>query len=177
MADEKDKSEQKAPETAKAGSAAKETTKEGAPKEATKEHKGAKAEGAEGKAKVKTKKSKAKRRIVTEGRVYIQASFNNTIITVTDPKGEVIAQSSAGANGFKGPKKATPYAAQVSAENAITKAKVYGLEKVMVFVKGAGSGREQAIRGLQAGGVNIETITDVTPVAHNGCRPRKSRRV
>lgn len=137
-----------------------------------------KAEGKETKAKVgKSKKSKAKRRIVTEGRVYIQASFNNTIITVTDPKGEVISQSSAGANGFKGPKKATPYAAQVSAENAVTKAKVYGLEKVHVFIKGAGSGREQAIRGLQAGGVNIETITDVTPVAHNGCRPRKSRRV
>lgn len=125
----------------------------------------------------KPKKSKTKKRLVTEGRVYIQASFNNTIITVTDLNGEVIAWSSAGANGFKGPKKATPYAAQVSAENAITKAKVYGLEKVKVYIKGAGTGREQAVRGLQSGGVNIESITDVTPLAHNGCRPKKSRRV
>jgi small subunit ribosomal protein S11 len=124
-----------------------------------------------------TKKSKAKRRIVTEGRVYIQASFNNTITTVTDPNGEVLSWSSAGANGFKGPKKATPYAAQVTSENAITKAKVYGLEKVQVFIKGAGNGREQSVRGILAGGVNIESITDLTPIAHNGCRQRKSRRV
>ncbi len=130
----------------------------------------------EAKGKVKAKK-KAKRRIVTEGRVYIQASFNNTIITVTDSKGEVLCWSSAGANNFKGPKKATPYAAQVSAENAVTKAKAFGLEKVEVFIKGAGNGRDQAIRGVQAGGVTIESITDITPVPHNGCRPRKSRRV
>ncbi len=122
-------------------------------------------------------KKKAKKRIVTEGKVYIQASFNNTITTVTDDKGQVLSWSSAGSNGFKGPKKATPYAAQVTSENAITKAKVYGLEKVHVFIKGAGNGREQAIRGLVAGGVNIETITDLTPLPHNGCRPRKSRRV
>lgn len=115
--------------------------------------------------------------MLTDGKVFIQASFNNTIITVTDLNGEVISWASAGASGFKGPRKSTPYAAQVSAENAITKAKVFGLEKVKVYVKGAGTGREQAIRGLQAGGVNIESITDVTPVPHNGCRPRKSRRV
>ncbi len=125
----------------------------------------------------KTKTKKNKKKLVVDGRVYIQASFNNTIITITDDKGDVLSQSSAGANGFKGPKKATPYAAQVSAENAINKAKVYGLEKVHVYIKGAGTGREQAMRGLQAGGVSIESITDVTPVAHNGCRPRKSRRV
>lgn len=125
-----------------------------------------------------TKKIKGKkRRIVTEGRVYIQASFNNTITTVTDSNGEVLSWSSAGANGFKGPKKATPYAAQVTSENAVTKAKVYGLEKVHVFIKGAGNGREQSIRGILAGGVIIESITDVTAIAHNGCRPRKSRRV
>jgi len=125
----------------------------------------------------KGKKGKPKRRLLTEGKVFVQASFNNTIITVTDPNGEVVAWSSSGTCGFKGPRKATPYAAQVAAETAITKAKVFGLEKVHVFVKGAGNGREQAIRGLQAGGVSIERLTDITPVPHNGCRPRKSRRV
>ena len=133
------------------------------------------AEG-EKKPEVKAKK-KAKKRLVSEGRAYVQASFNNTIITITDTKGEVLSWSSAGSNGFKGPKKATPYAAQVSAENAATKAKVYGLEKAWVYVKGAGTGREQAIRGLQNGGIYIEGITDVTAIPHNGCRPRKSRRV
>lgn len=133
------------------------------------------AEGSE-KKEVKAKK-KPKRRLVPEGRAYVQASFNNTIITITDPKGEVLSWSSAGSNGFKGPKKATPYAAQVSAEAAATKAKVYGIEKAWVFVKGAGTGREQAIRGLQNGGIYIEGITDVTAVPHNGCRTRKSRRV
>ena len=125
---------------------------------------------------VKAKK-KAKRRLVTDGKAYIQASFNNTIVTLTDQKGDVLAWSSAGSNGFKGPKKATPYAAQVSAENAATKAKVYGLEKAWVYIKGAGTGREQAIRGLQNGGIYIEGITDVTAIPHNGCRVRKSRRV
>lgn len=146
------------------------------PKDAAKKTDAATPAPAAGKA-VKSKKSKAKRRIVTDGRVYIQASFNNTITTVTDSNGEVIAQSSAGANGFKGPKKATPYAAQVTSENALTKAKVFGLERVHVYIKGAGNGREQSIRGIQSAGVNIESITDLTPVAHNGCRPRKSRRV
>jgi len=122
-------------------------------------------------------KKKAKRRLLTEGRVYIQSSFNNTIVTVTDPKGEVIAWSSSGSSGFKGPRKTTPYAAQVAAENAITKAKVFGLERVHVYIKGAGTGREQAVRGLQAGGVNIDSLTDVTPIPHNGCRARKGRRV
>ncbi len=139
------------------------------------EAKGASAEG-EKKPEVKAKK-KAKKRLVVEGKAYIQASFNNTIITITDPKGEVLSWSSAGSNGFKGPKKATPYAAQVSAENAATKAKVYGLEKAWVYIKGAGTGREQAIRGLQNGGLYIEGITDVTAIPHNGCRTRKSRRV
>jgi small subunit ribosomal protein S11 len=125
----------------------------------------------------KGKKGKPKRRLLTEGKVFIQASFNNTIVTVTDPNGEVVSWSSSGTCGFKGPRKATPYAAQVAAETAITKAKVFGLEKVHVYVKGAGNGREQAIRGLQAGGVSIERLTDITPVPHNGCRPRKSRRV
>jgi|WetSurMetagenome_2_1015567.scaffolds.fasta_scaffold126302_3 small subunit ribosomal protein S11 len=132
---------------------------------------------AEGAVKKSKGKKKAKRRLLTEGKVYIQSSFNNTIITVTDPKGEVIAWASSGSSGFKGPRKATPYAAQIAAEAAITKAKAFGLERVHVYVKGAGTGREQAVRGLQAGGVNIDSLTDVTPVPHNGCRSRKSRRV
>lgn len=126
---------------------------------------------------VKVKKSKSKR-TVTEGRAYVQSSFNNTIITITDLSGNIIAWSSAGSNGFKGAKKATPYAAQISAEAAINKALLYGIEKLHVFVKGIGSGREQAVRGLHANNaINIESITDVTPVPHNGCRSRKSRRV
>jgi small subunit ribosomal protein S11 len=124
----------------------------------------------------KVKKSKSKR-TVTEGNAFVQSSFNNTVITITDLSGNVIAWSSAGSNGFKGAKKATPYAAQISAEAAVNKALLYGIEKLHVFVKGIGAGREQAIRGLHANGVNIESITDVTPVPHNGCRPRKSRRV
>lgn len=124
------------------------------------------------------KKSKSKRKSVPEGKAYIQSSFNNTIVSITDLNGNVIAQSSAGANGFKGAKKATPYAAQVAAEAAVNKVIPYGLEKLHVYVKGVGSGRDQAVRGLQAAGaVSIESITDVTPLAHNGCRPRKSRRV
>lgn len=130
----------------------------------------------EAKAAAKPKK-KSKRRLVTEAKVYIQASFNNTIVSVTDMDGQVIASSSAGANGFKGPKKATPYAAQTAAEKALEKAKVYGVEKVHVIIKGAGNGRDQSIRGVNNGGVNVESITDITAVPHNGCRPRKSRRV
>lgn len=125
---------------------------------------------------VKVKKSKSKR-TVTEGKAFIQSSFNNTVVTITDLNGNVIAWSSAGSNGFKGAKKATPYAAQISAEAALNKALLYGIEKLHVYVKGIGAGREQAVRGLHSNGVNIESITDVTPVPHNGCRPRKSRRV
>lgn len=137
----------------------------------------AKEAGAEGDAKVvKVKKSKSKR-TVTEGKAFVQSSFNNTIVTITDLNGNMIAWSSAGSNGFKGAKKATPYAAQISAEAAVNKALLYGIEKLHVFVKGIGAGREQAVRGLHANGVNIESITDVTPVPHNGCRSRKSRRV
>lgn len=124
---------------------------------------------------VKIKKSKSKR-TVTEGRAYVQSTFNNTIVTITDLSGNVIAWSSAGSNGFKGAKKATPYAAQISAEAAINKALLYGVEKLNVFVKGLGSGREQAIRGLHSSGMNIESITDQTPIPHNGCRPKKARR-
>lgn len=132
--------------------------------------------GTEAVAPKKTKK-KPKRRIVPEGRAYIQAGFNNTLISITDPNGEVLCQSSAGANGFKGPKKATPYAAQTSAEKVAEKAKMYGVEKVTVFIKGAGNGREQSMRGLLSGGIMIESITDLTAVPHNGCRRKKARRV
>lgn len=183
MATEEKKSEEK--ETKKAAPAAKSekgekaTGKEKAPaKDSGKAGEKTAAEGAASATAKKSKKGKAKkRRIVPEGKVFIQASFNNTMTTVTDLNGEVLAWSSAGSNGFKGPKKATPYAAQITSENAITKAKVYGLEKVHVYIKGAGNGREQSMRGLLAGGVTIESITDVTPVAHNGCRRRKGRRV
>lgn len=122
-------------------------------------------------------KKKAKRRLVPEGRAHVQASYNNTIITLTEPNGDVLSWSSSGANGFKGARKSTPYAAQVSAENAAEKAKVYGLERVHVYVKGVGTGREQAIRGLVAAGLDLLTITDLTPIPHNGCRKKKLRRV
>ena len=122
-------------------------------------------------------KPKARRRNVPEGNAYVQASYNNTIVTLAEPNGNVIAWSSAGASGFKGARKATPYAAQISAENAAEKAKVYGLEKVHVYVKGVGTGREQAIRGLVASGLNIISINDLTPIPHNGCRKKKKRRI
>jgi len=122
-------------------------------------------------------KAKAKRRNVPLGHAYVNASYNNTIVTLTEPNGDVISWSSSGSSGFKGARKATPYAAQVSAENAAEKAKVYGLEKVHVFVKGIGSGREQAIRGLVASGLDVVSINDITPIPHNGCRMKKARRV
>jgi len=120
---------------------------------------------------------KTKKRIVQEGKAFVQASYNNTIVTITEPNGDVISWSSAGSSGFKGARKATPYAAQISAESAVEKAKAYGLEKVHVFVKGVGTGREQSIRGLVAAGLDIMSITDVTPLPHNGCRQKKARRI
>lgn len=122
-------------------------------------------------------KKKGKKRVSPECNAYIQASYNNTIVTITEPTGDTIAWSSAGSSGFKGSRKATPYAAQVAAENAVEKAKAAGIEKVAVYVKGVGPGREQAIRGLNASGLQIMAITDVTPVPHNGCRQKKQRRV
>jgi small subunit ribosomal protein S11 len=107
----------------------------------------------------------------------VQATFNNTIVTLTDPAGNVIAWSSSGANGFKGSRKSTPYAAQVTAESAARKAMEHGLRQVDVFVRGPGSGREMAIRSLQTSGVQVISITDTTPIPHNGCRPPKRRRV
>ena len=114
---------------------------------------------------------------VPAGQAHIRSTFNNTIITITDPTGAVISWSSSGDVGFKGSRKSTPFAAQMAAENAARKAQEHGLKKVDVFVKGPGSGRETAIRSLQAAGLEVGSIQDVTPQAHNGCRPPKRRRV
>ncbi|TVR75739.1 MAG: 30S ribosomal protein S11 [Sphaerobacteraceae bacterium] len=114
---------------------------------------------------------------IPRGRAYIQATFNNTIITLSDQAGNVVAWSSAGASGFKGSRKSTPYAAQVAAEGAARKAMEHGMRSVEVLVKGPGSGREMAIRALQSAGLQVSSISDVTPIPHNGCRPPKRRRV
>ena len=117
------------------------------------------------------------RKNIPRGRAYVQSTFNNTIVTLTDQAGNVIAWSSAGSSGFKGSRKSTPYAAQVAAETAARKAMEHGLRQVEVFVKGPGAGREMAIRSLQAAGIQVLSIADVTPVPHNCCRPPKRRRV
>ena len=120
---------------------------------------------------------KREKKSVPRGQAHIQSTFNNTIVTLTDPHGNVIAWSSAGSSSFKGSRKSTPYAAQVTAETAAKKAMEHGLREVAVFVKGPGSGREAAIRSLQAVGLVVTSISDVTPIPHNGCRPPKRRRV
>ncbi len=127
-------------------------------------------------AKVTKSKKKAKR-VVSEGIAHIQATFNNTIITITDNSGNTISWATAGGSGFRGSRKSTPFAAQVAAEKAGTAAKEYGLKNLHVNVKGPGPGRESAVRALHAAGFAIHTITDVTPIPHNGCRPPKKRRV
>jgi small subunit ribosomal protein S11 len=114
---------------------------------------------------------------VPYGHAHIKTSFNNTIVTLTDTEGNVLAWESAGSAGFKGSRKSTPFAAQVTADSAARKGMEHGLQKVEVYAKGAGSGRETAIRSLQAAGLDVTTVKDVTPQAHNGCRPRKRRRV
>jgi small subunit ribosomal protein S11 len=119
---------------------------------------------------------KAKKNIAI-GQAHIKTSFNNTIVTLTDREGAVLAWESAGGAGFKGSRKSTPFAAQVTADAAARKGMEHGLQKVDVFVKGPGSGRETAIRSLQAAGLEVTSVRDVTPQAHNGCRPRKRRRV
>ena len=111
------------------------------------------------------------------GVAHIQATFNNTIITITDPQGNVIAWSSAGVRGFKGSRKSTPFAAQLAAEDACRRAQEHGMESVAVHVKGPGSGRESALRALAGSGLKVTLIKDVTPIPHNGCRPPKRRRV
>ena len=148
------------------------------PKRADRPKKGeapAKAEGeTEKPERVRRKRDK---RVVPRGQAHIKASFNNTIVSLTDVTGKVIAWSSAGASGWKGSRKSTPYAAQITAENAARKAIEQGMRTVEVFVRGPGAGREAAIRALEAAGLEVTAITDVTPIPHNGCRPPKRRRV
>ena len=127
--------------------------------------------------KKRTKARKRERKSIPVGRAYIQSTFNNTIVTLTDPPGNVIAWGSSGTAGFKGSRKGTPYAAQMSARDAARKAMVHGLRQGEVDVKGPGSGREAAIRSLQSSGLYITSIRDVTPIPHAGCRPPKKRRV
>jgi small subunit ribosomal protein S11 len=136
------------------------------------------AEKKEEKAKKKFKRKKKAAKTVKSGRAYIKATYNNTIVTLTDLTGNVLSWASAGIAGFKGAKKSTPYAAQIITKIAVTSAREeFGLEEVNVFVKGVGTGRESAVRALNANGLNITAIKDITPVPHNGCRPKKPRRV
>lgn len=126
---------------------------------------------------VKKSKKKKINKQVSHARAYIQATFNNTIITVTDQNGDVLGWASAGMVGFKGPKKATPYAAGQVVKKVVDNIKTYAVREVSVFIKGIGGGREGAIRGFNANGINVLSIKDVTPIPHNGCRPPKRRRV
>ena len=129
------------------------------------------------KKKKKFKIKKKEKRVVLNGKAYVNATFNNTIISITDNDGNVLSWSSAGSKGFKGSRKSTPYAAQVAADDAAIKASEYGLKNIDVEVKGPGSGRETALRALQARGFKILSIKDASPIPHNGCRPPKKRRV
>lgn len=123
------------------------------------------------------RRRKKSKKFVEKGQIYIRSTFNNTIITITDSEGNVIAWSSAGKAGYKGSRKSTPFAAQIAAENAADEAKEMGLKEVEIYVKGPGSGRESAIRSLQSAGLEVTLIKDITPIPHNGCRPPKRRRV
>lgn len=125
----------------------------------------------------KAARKKRGRKNIAEGVVHIHSTFNNTIVTITDYQGNVISWSSAGAMGFKGSRKGTPFAAQQAADSAAKKAMDHGLRSVQIFVRGPGAGRESALRALQSAGINISLIKDVTPIPHNGCRPPKRRRV
>lgn len=135
------------------------------------------AAAAEGGATPRRPRGRRERRNVPRGRAYVQSTFNNTLITLTDNNGDVIAWSSAGSTGTKGSRKSTPFAAQMAAETAARKAMDSGMREIDVYVKGPGSGRESAVRALQAAGLTLSTIRDITPIPHNGCRPRKRRRV
>jgi small subunit ribosomal protein S11 len=125
----------------------------------------------------KTPRKRKVKKLVSEGIAHIHSTFNNTIVTITDPQGATLSWASAGTVGFKGSRKGTPFAAQLAAESAARKAQEYGMRTVQVFVKGPGAGRESALRSLQAAGFQIHLIRDVTPIPHNGCRPPKRRRV
>ena len=125
----------------------------------------------------KTQTKKKEKKNIPNGVVHIQSTFNNTIVTISDPAGNTVAWSSAGVQGFKGSRKSTPFAAQLAAQDAAKKALEHGMKNVEVYVKGPGPGRESALRSLQSAGFNVVMIKDVTPIPHNGCRPPKRRRV
>lgn len=127
--------------------------------------------------KAKPRTRRRAKKLIPRGKVFIQSTFNNTIITFTSPEGDVVAWASSGSSGFKGSRKGTPFAAQIAAQDAVKKAMEHGMRQVEVFVKGPGSGREAALRSLQGTGLNISSIRDITPIPHNGCRPPKRRRV
>lgn len=127
--------------------------------------------------KKKTRRRKKVKRNIEKGQAHIKSTFNNTIISITDEEGKVVAWSSAGKVGYEGSRKSTPFAAQLAAENAADEAKDMGMKEIEIFVKGPGSGRESAIRTLQSAGLNITLIKDITPIPHNGCRPPKRRRI
>jgi small subunit ribosomal protein S11 len=135
------------------------------------------AKGAAGGTGKRQRGKRRERKNVPRGQAHIQSTFNNTIVTITDPSGNVVCWSSSGQNGFKGSRKSTPYAAQIASEQAARKAMENGMRSIEVFVKGPGAGREAAIRSLQSAGLQVVSITDVTPIPHNGCRPPKRRRV
>lgn len=128
-------------------------------------------------AKNKKKRKKRVKRNIDKGQAHIKSTFNNTIISITDIEGNVVGWSSAGKAGYKGSRKSTPFAAQIAAENAAQQAQDAGMKEIQIFVKGPGSGRESAIRSLQAAGLDVTLIKDITPIPHNGCRPPKRRRV
>jgi|SRR5215208_18812 small subunit ribosomal protein S11 len=136
-----------------------------------------KAEGQDQKGDKAAARKRRGRKNIAEGVVHIHSTFNNTIVTITDYQGNVISWASAGAMGFKGSRKGTPFAAQQAADSAAKKAMDHGLRSVQIFVRGPGAGRESALRALQSAGINISLIKDVTPIPHNGCRPPKRRRV
>jgi len=125
----------------------------------------------------KPKTKKKVKRNVPHGLAYVLATFNNTIVTITDMQGNTLCWATSGGSGFKGSKKSTPFAAQIAADKAAKKAKDFGMQKIDVFVKGPGAGRESTIRAIQAAGLQVNSITDTTPIPHNGCRPPKRRRV
>ena len=127
--------------------------------------------------KTKTKKRKKITRKVSSGKIYVHATFNNTIVTVTDTDGKILCWSSPGTVGFKGSRKSTPFAANVAAKDVVRKARAHGIRDVEVFLKGPGSGKESAVRSIRSEGLTIRTIMDMTPTPHNGCRPKKRRRI
>ncbi|MFH1846431.1 MAG: 30S ribosomal protein S11 [Candidatus Omnitrophota bacterium] len=127
--------------------------------------------------KAKTKKRKKIVRKVSNGKVFVHATFNNTIVTVTDTDGKILCWSSPGTVGFKGSRKSTPFAASVAAKDAVRKAKMHGIKEVAVFLRGPGAGKESAVRSIRTEGLNVRGLRDITPTPHNGCRPKKRRRI